>query len=178
MQLLAPLPLEFEAATHPALHPGRCARVLVHGKPIGYLGELHPQWRQSYELSAAPVLFELDLEPVLARTVPEFRGVAKHQAVQRDVAVVVADAVTHAELMAAVWSAPTGGLLRDAQLFDVYRPKVSAGAVLADGAADRSLAVRLTFNSDDATLTDVQIDAAMKAVVDQLVVSVGARQRV
>ena len=178
VQLLAPLPLEFEAATHPALHPGRCARVLVHGKPIGYLGELHPQWRQSYELSAAPVLFELDLEPVLARTVPEFRGVAKHQAVQRDVAVVVADAVTHAELMAAVWSAPTGGLLRDAQLFDVYRPKVSAGAVLADGAADRSLAVRLTFNSDDATLTDVQIDAAMKAVVDQLVVSVGARQRV
>ena len=48
---------------------------------------------------------------------------AKFQPVQRDIAVVVGDQVTHAALMQAIWDAPTGGLLRDAQLFDVYRPK-------------------------------------------------------
>jgi phenylalanyl-tRNA synthetase beta chain len=176
--LLAPFAPEFKPATHPAMHPGRCAAVWLEGRCIGHVGELHPKWRQSYDLPTAPVLFELDLEPVLARPVPEFKAVAKIQAVQRDVAVVLADAVTHAALMAAIWAAPTAGLLRDAQLFDVYRPRFAKDAVLADGAADRSLAVRLTLNSDEASLTEEQIESAVKAVVDQLSQSVGARQRV
>ena len=176
--LLAPLSPEFKPATHPAMHPGRCAAVWLNGKCIGHIGELHPKWRQSYDLPNAPMLFELDLEPVLARPVPVFKPVAKIQAVQRDVAVVVGDSVTHAALMAAIWSAPTAGLLRDAQLFDVYRPKLAKDAVVTDGAADRSLAVRLTLNSDEASLTEEQIDATVKAVVDQLSQTLGARQRV
>jgi phenylalanyl-tRNA synthetase beta chain len=79
--------------------------------------------------------------------------------------------------MRAIWSAPTAGLLRDAQLFDVYRPKFPKDAVIADGAADRSLAVRLTLNSDEASLTEEQIETAVKAIVDQLATAVGARQR-
>jgi phenylalanyl-tRNA synthetase beta chain len=176
--LLAPLKVEFAPGTHPAMHPGRCAQVVLDGKVIGHVGELHPKWRQSYELATAPVVFELALDAVLARPVPEFKPVAKFQAVQRDIAVVVADSVTHAALMAAVWAAPTSGLLRDAQLFDVYRPKLAKDAVATEGATDRSLAVRLTLNSDEATLTEEQIETAVKAVVDQLVVAVGARQRV
>ena len=175
-QLLAPVVPEFVPATHPALHPGRCAAIYLDGKAVGFVGELHPQWRQSYEISGAPILFELDLDPVLIRPVAAFQGVAKFQAVQRDIAVVVPDQVTHAALMAAIKAAPTQGLLRDAQLFDVYRPKVAADA--AAGASDRSLAVRLTLNSDEATLTDAQIEATVKAVVDQLVANLGARQRV
>ncbi len=177
-QLLAPLQARFEAATHPAMHPGRCARVMLDDRCIGFVGELHPQWRQSYELSSAPMLFELDLAPVLARRVPVFQPVTRFQAVQRDIAVVVADSVTHAALMQVIWAAPTGGILREAQLFDVYRPKVAKDAVVAAGAADRSLAVRLTLNSDEASLTEVQIEAAVKAVVEQLVATLGARQRV
>jgi phenylalanyl-tRNA synthetase beta chain len=68
--------------------------------------------------------------------------------------------------------------LRDAQLFDVYRPKVAKDAMLAENFADRSLAVRLTLNSDESTLSEEQIEGVVKAVVDQLTVSVGARQRV
>ncbi|OPZ07502.1 MAG: Phenylalanine--tRNA ligase beta subunit [Alphaproteobacteria bacterium ADurb.BinA280] len=177
--LLAPLKAEFKPGNHhPAMHPGRCAQVLVGGKVIGYVGELHPKWRQGYELPQAPMLFELELDPVLARKLPEFVPVAKYQPVQRDIAVVVADSVTHADLMAAVWAAPTAGLLRDAQLFDVYRPKVAKEAPVEAGATDRSLAIRLTFNSTEATLTDDQIETAVKAVVDQLQSTVGARQRV
>ena len=84
--MLAPLRATFEPGTHPAMHPGRCARVLMNGKLIGHVGELHPQWRQSWELPQAPVLFELELDAVLQRAVPQFKAVAKHQAVERDLA--------------------------------------------------------------------------------------------
>ena len=176
--LLAPLQADFVPATHPAMHPGRCAQVLLGGKSIGFVGELHPQWRQAYDLAPAPVLFELELDEVLQRAVPVFQAVPKFQSVQRDIAVVVADNVTHAALMSAVWAAPTNGVLRDAHLFDVYRPKVSKGEVAQAGETDRSLAVRLTLQDDGATLAEDQIEACVKAVVDQLIARVGARQRV
>ena len=49
------------------MHPGRSARVLLGGQAIGFVGELHPRWRQSYELPQAPLLFELDLDAALMR---------------------------------------------------------------------------------------------------------------
>lgn len=176
--LLAPLQAEFAPGNHPAMHPGRCAQVVLNGKAIGFVGELHPQWRQQFELTQAPILFELDLDAVLQRKVAKFKPVAKLQPVQRDIAVVVPDDVTHAALMAAIWRAPTAGLLRDAQLFDVYRPKLANDAVSVENAKDRSLAVRLTLNSEEATLSEEQIESAVKAIVDQLTASLGARQRV
>jgi phenylalanyl-tRNA synthetase beta chain len=175
--LLAPRKAVFSPGSHPAMHPGRCASISVDGKHVGHVGELHPQWRQSYELSTASVVFELDLDAVLQRVVPEFKPVAKFQPVQRDIAMVVGDTVTHAELMAAVWAAPSQGLLRDAQLFDVYRPKVGKDATPEQGSPNRSLAMRLTLGSDTATLTDEQIEAAVTAVMAQLTSSLGARQR-
>ncbi|MFM2275215.1 MAG: hypothetical protein RL211_1087 [Pseudomonadota bacterium] len=174
--LLAPLKATFAPAQHPAMHPGRCASVSLGDKPIGFVGELHPKWRQGYDLPTAPLMFELDLGAVLQRAVPEFQPVSRHQAVERDIAVLVAEQVTHAALMSAVWSAPTSGLLRDATLFDVYRPKLAAGAT-GEATGEKSLAVRLTLGSDAATLTDEQIDASVQAVVAQLVTDLGARQR-
>jgi phenylalanyl-tRNA synthetase beta chain len=176
--LLAPLAPEFVAATHPAMHPGRCAQVLIKGQAVGHVGELHPKWRQGYDLSVAPVLFELDLKAVLARDVPAFMPVAKFQSVQRDIAVLMADDVSHAALMKSIWAAPTGGLLRDAVLFDIYRPKTTPLPDATNPGSERSLAVRLTLNSDDATLTEPQIDAAVHAIVAQLTTDLGAHQRV
>jgi phenylalanyl-tRNA synthetase beta chain len=176
--MLAPLTATFERANHSAMHPGRCAQVRVDGIAIGFVGELHPKWRQSYDLASAPVMFELDLDAVLQRPVPEFRSVSKQQPVQRDIAVLVQESVTHAALMAAIWAAPSGGLLRDATLFDVYRPKASGAPVVGAPLGEKSLAVRLTLNSDDATLTDDRIDHAVRSIVEQLTASIGARQRV
>jgi len=176
--LLAPHKPTFAPAEHPAMHPGRCARVLLAGVAIGFVGELHPRWRQAYDLAQAPVMFELELDAVLQREVPVFKAVAKHQGVERDIAVLVDEKVTHAALMGAVWAAPTAGLLRDATLFDVYRPKPAKdpdGAVVPS--FEKSLAVRLTLNSEDATLTEEQIDTAVQAVVSSLVGTLGARQR-
>ncbi|WP_284214627.1 phenylalanine--tRNA ligase subunit beta [Comamonas jiangduensis] len=179
--LLAPLKPVFEAAEHPAMHPGRCARVVLNGKAIGVVGELHPQWRQEWDLAQTPVLFELELDAVLAREVPKFQAVAKHQAVERDIAVVVKETVTHAQVMAAVAAGVQGGILRNAVLFDVFRPKkLKAGEEAAPGSLaqdEKSLAVRLTLGRDDAALTDVEIDAAMQGAIAALQSQVAARLR-
>ncbi|MDP3519893.1 MAG: phenylalanine--tRNA ligase subunit beta [Hydrogenophaga sp.] len=174
--LLAPRRATFEPATHPAMHPGRCARVLVDGQAIGFVGELHPKWRQAYELPQAPVLFELALDAVLARDVPVAQPVARHQAVERDIALVVNEGVTHAALLQAIESAAVGGVLRQATLFDVYRPKAGQDNV-AVAAGEKSLAVRLVFNKLDATLTEEEIDAAVSAVLAAAHERLGARLR-
>jgi len=172
--LLAPAVPTFEAAEHPAMHPGRCAKVLVNGQAVGHVGELHPRWRQSWELAQAPVMFELSLDAVLQRAVPKSTGVAKFPNVERDIAVIVKDSVTHAQLMAAVHAAKTQGLLRNAVLFDVYRPKADSAAMAMD---EKSLAVRLTLNSDEATLNEVQIEGVVQAVLAELAAQVSARLR-
>ena len=172
--LIAPLQAEFSPAVHPAMHPGRCASISRAGKHIGFVGELHPQWRQGYELAQAPMLFELELDAVLLREVPVFAPVSKLQPVERDIAVIVPEAVTHGALMAAIHGANTQGLLKQATLFDVYRPQ-AASAHMQMG--EKSLAVRLVLSSEGVSLTDAVIDAAVQAVLASLQAQVQARLR-
>ena len=174
-KLLAPRKAEFVAAEHPALHPGRSAEVLLDGRSIGFVGELHPRWRQSWELTSAPVVLELSLDAVVQRPVPVARGVAKHPSVERDLAVIVQEQVSHAQLMQAIHAAPTQGLLRDAVLFDIYRPKADSAGGLALG--EKSMAVRLSLHSDEATLTEAQIETTINAVLAQLSQQLSARLR-
>lgn len=172
--LLAPLQAEFAPGEHPAMHPGRCAVIRVAGQAVGHVGELHPRWRQQWELPQAPLLFELDLDAVTARRLPAFEPVPRFQPAERDLAVIVDEKVTHDQLLAAIRAADTGGLLRDAFLFDVYKPhQASAGLALHE----KSLAVRLTLARSDATLTDEQIEAAVRAVVEKVTAQLGGRLR-
>jgi phenylalanyl-tRNA synthetase beta chain len=174
--LLAPARAIFVATEHPAMHPGRCAKVVVGGVDAGFVGELHPKWRQSYDLNQAPILFEIDLDTVMRRDVPRTTAVPKFQAVERDIAVLVDERVTHDALIAAIWAAPVDGVLRDALLFDIYRPKSTAAGM--DQSAEKSMAVRLTLNArDDVALTETQIDSTVAAVVATLAEKIGARQR-
>jgi len=175
--MLSSVQAAFEAAEHPALHPGRCARVVINGQSVGFVGELHPRWRQLWDLAVAPVVFELDLDAVLQKTVPMAHAVSRYQAVERDLAIIVAEKVSHAELMAAVWSASSQGLLRDAVLFDVYRPQPGKPPVGGLNEGEKSMAVRLTLNSDEATLTEAQIDAVMTAQLAHLTSRLAARLR-
>jgi len=172
--LLAPLQAVFSPATHPAMHPGRCASVSIAGKSIGFAGELHPQWRQSYQLAQAPVLFELELDAVLQRQVPLFKPVSKLQPVERDIAVIVPDSVTHAELMATVLEVNTHSLLKSATLFDVYRPQHASSSMQT---GEKSLAVRLVLSNNILTLTEQSIDAAVQEVLANLKLRLQARQR-
>lgn len=175
--LFAPRPLRFVAASHPALHPGRCARVELDGQTVGHVGELHPRWCQGYELPAgqgAPVVFELDVPALLARDVPAYVPVPRQQAVTRDIALIVRDDVRHDALMDAILAAPTGGLLRGARLFDVYRPGAASTGLAAD---ERSLAIRLELLDEQAALTDERSEEVVRAIVEAARQAVGARLR-
>ena len=179
--LLAPRLATFEPVEHPALHPGRSARVMIDGQAIGVVGELHPRWRQSWDLAQAPLLFELDLEAVTPRPVPVARPVPKHQPIERDIAVIVAEEVTHQRLIDTIKATSTQGMLRDAVLFDIYRPQparvgaTSGTAGLASG--EKSMAVRLVFRSEGQALNDEQVEPVVRAIVEQLASTLGARQR-
>ncbi|MEK8031509.1 phenylalanine--tRNA ligase subunit beta [Ideonella sp. DXS29W] len=171
--LLAPRVAKFVAAEHPAMHPGRCAAVELDGQIIGHVGELHPRWRQAYELPLAPVMFELDLAAVQRRDVPQAQPVPRQQAAVRDLALVVSEQVTH-DALTATLRADADGLVRSAVLFDIYKP---AAPTVDIPAGHRSLAVRLEMLDDDATLTDDRIDAAVAQAVARAQAAHGARLR-
>ncbi len=171
--LLAPRRVHFVAAQHPALHPGRSARIEVDGQSIGWCGELHPRWRQAYELPQAPLLFELDLPSLLQRSVPAVVAVPKQQSAIRDLALVLPDTISHDAVITTAL-ADASGLVRSALLFDLYKPKAAVPGI---GADERSLAVRLELRDDAQTLTDERIDAATNATVERLQSQLGARLR-
>jgi phenylalanyl-tRNA synthetase beta chain len=171
--LLAPLQPCFIAASHPALHPGRCAAVWLGDQLVGHVGELHPQWRQVYELPHAPVLFELDLAAVLERPVPAFKQASRQQPVQRDVALVVGEQLSHDALIGTLKADPSA-LIRSATLFDIYKPAPGT-AGFAEG--ERSLAVRLELLAFDSTLTEEQIQGAVDQAVARAHAAHGARLR-
>jgi phenylalanyl-tRNA synthetase beta chain len=163
----------FVPSTHPALHPGRCARVELDGRAIGVIGELHPRWRQAYELPSAPLLFEVDTDALLERDIPAFVPLPRQQSAWRDIAVIAGEQVSHAALMEAIGAAGTA-LVRSARLFDVYRPSQPGGELKA---GERSLAVRLELLDDTDTLTDERIEAAVAAVLSSLNQRLGVRLR-
>jgi phenylalanyl-tRNA synthetase beta chain len=167
--LLAPRQARFVAAAHPALHPGRSARIELDGRSIGWVGELRPRWCQGYELPQAPQLFEIDLASLLQRPLPQPTALPRHPAAVRDVALVVGEGVTHDALVAALVD-DASQIVRSAQLFDVFRPKDAAGA-------ERSMAVRLTLRDEHATLTDERIDAAVAQAVERARSRLNARLR-
>lgn len=171
--LFAPRQLQFVAAEHPALHPGRSARVLLDDQEIGVVGELHPKWRQGYELPSAPVLFELDLDAVLSLTLPKGQGVQRQQSVLRDIAVIVGEQVTHDALISTIQGAQDG-LVRSAKLFDVFKP-AQANAEMQAG--ERSMAVRLELLDEETTLTDERIEQTVARVLAALGEKLGARLR-
>jgi phenylalanyl-tRNA synthetase beta chain len=154
----------YRPATAPHLHPGRSADLLLGDKPVGSFGELHPKVAKSFDVAGRAVLVgEFDLDALLAAIPSRFAysPVPRFPAALRDVAVVVPEAVTAERLLAEVRTAG-GSLLRDVRLFDLYRgPSIPAGT--------KSLAFALTYQADDRTLTDKEVDKAHKKIEDRLV---------
>ena len=153
------------------LHPGRTARVVSGDALAGRVGELHPRLVGELDLRADRVLVaELAIAglSVGAPRVPRGDTPARHPAVARDLAVIVADARPAADVAATV-RGHGGDWLRSVELFDVYR-----GAPLA--AEEKSLAFRVTFQADR-TLTEEEIEGALAGIRTGLVNDVGGRLR-
>ncbi len=167
--LLAPAKLRFEKLLHPALHPGRAAKVLLDDREIGSIGELHPEWVQKYDLPLAPIVFELDFDAVKAASVPSYIEVSKFPVVIRDLAVVVDQGIALQAILDGL-KGQLPALVNDVQLFDVY-----AGKGVAEN--KKSLALRIVMQDTQRTLLDSEVDAAMQQLVSCLERAFGAQLR-
>ena len=176
-RVLDPLYFVTEAAQHPALHPGRSAQVFLKaGKnniAIGWIGELHPGLQQAYELPQAPVLFELDLDPIRELGLPVPEELSKFPAVQRDLALVVKQSVS-AQSLLDVMASSKQNFVRNIELFDEFKPKAGSSSMADD---EKSLAFRVTLLNPNETLQDPQIDAVMAALLGAVEKKCAARLR-
>lgn len=167
--LFAPVELSFEVCAHPALHPGRSAAILRDGVRVGVMGELHPQWVQKYDLATTPVVFEIELDAAMAAVVPQYREVSRFPVVSRDLALIVDQSVTSAELLAAL-RRDSAAIVQSVELFDMYQ-----GKGVPEG--KKSLAFRVLMQDTQRTLEDQEVDAAVSAMVAQAEQAVGAKLR-
>jgi phenylalanyl-tRNA synthetase beta chain len=160
--LLAPAQIRVESASHPALHPGRSARVLLNGSAIGWLGELHPRLQRIYELPAPLVLFELDAEPLLARSLPQHSEVSKFPPVRRDLSYIFDEKIPVQSILDSLMRSKAP-IVDTVSVFDLYR-----GKGIENG--KKGLAFRVLLQDTQKTLTDAEVDAALaglRSVLEQ-----------
>jgi phenylalanyl-tRNA synthetase beta chain len=165
----------FTPAEHPALHPGRSARIELDGDVVGWIGELHPRWVQKAELPHAPVVFELDAERIARRPLPQLAEISRQPVVVRDLALWVAEDVTAQAMLDTVAEVltkdPQLAVVKDVRVFDVWRDKSLS-------AKEKSLAFRFWLQDTAVTLDDARVEAALASIRAALESGHGARLRV
>lgn len=160
--------LDFVRCAHPALHPGRAAEIRCGERVVGWLGELHPQWLQAYDLPQSVQVFELDMDFVRECSKIHHRNVSKFHPVRRDLAFVVPESLNYQDLLN-VLNGTGNRLVREIALFDVYR-----GVGLPEN--HKSLALKVILQDDEATLTDETVDAVTGELI-RAAESIGAKLR-
>lgn len=161
--------IEYVADTHPALHPGRAARIVAGGDTVGWLGQLSPKFAKRYKNSALPYIFEVDSQALDVSGRVRFEALSEQPTVRRDLAVVASDATPVAELERAI-AAIEAPELRSIEVFDLFR-----GGGLETGF--KSVALGLIFQDKASTLTDERVDTIISRVVASLGERCNARIR-
>jgi phenylalanyl-tRNA synthetase beta chain len=154
------------------LHPGRAARVTAGERIAGRVGEVHPRVMEALDLRTGRILVaELAVAGLSGGQpgTPRVTSPSRHPIVERDLAVIVAEATPAADVEASI-RRDAGPLLRTVSLFDIYR-----GRPLADD--EKSLAYRLAFGADERTLVEHEVDAAIAAITTALATDVDGRLR-
>ena len=152
--------LEFCATEHPALQPGQAAKIMRDGESLGVVGKMHPRHGRFFELKRDVFLFELDAAAALASRAPKAESISKFPSIRRDIAVVVDDKISAADLISAVESSAPE-LISSVRIFDIYKgPGIEAGL--------KSVALGLILQETSRTLTDDDADAAMAAAVQKI----------
>lgn len=156
---------------NPSYHPGRCADIMIDGKKLGVIGQIHPLVAEGYGISGEVYVAELDFTGLQSALAPErvFHSLPKFPTVSRDLALVCNEAMTVGMLEACIKKAG-GKLLRSIQLFDIYR-----GPGIAPG--KKSVAFSLELRADDRTLTDEDTTGVTNAVLEKLKNDLGVTLR-
>ena len=149
-------------AGKPFLHPGRQAQIRYDGKTLGYLGEVHPQVLDNYEIGTKAYVAVIEIPEVLdlATFDRKYEGIAKYPAVTRDISMTVSKDVLVGQLEAMI-EQRGGKILEECRLFDVYE-----GSQVKEGS--KSVAFSLTFRAKDRTLEENDITGAMKKILNGL----------
>jgi phenylalanyl-tRNA synthetase beta chain len=158
---------EVKRVTAPWLHPGKTARLHIDGVPVATVGVVDPRLLRAYSINDDVVAAGILIESLPKRAIAPFLAPSRFPPVERDLALVLAADVPAADVLAAVRS-HSG--VRNAEIFDEYR-----GAQI--DVAKKSLAVRVTLQRDDATLTDAIADETIAAIVADLKSRFGATLR-
>lgn len=151
------------------LHPGRSASVLVDGRCVGFVGELHPELKRALDLRGSILVFEIELAAVQARKVTQSTSISKFPSVRRDLAFVLTEAVSWNALELCVRK-HAGSALIALNCFDVYR-----GAGLPE--PYKSLAISLIFQDISRTLSEQEIDEAIGNAVNAVHATLGGELR-
>ena len=156
---------------NPSYHPGRCADIIIDGKKLGVIGQIHPLVAEGYGIDGEVYVAELDFTGLQAALAPErvFHSLPRFPTVSRDLALVCDEAMTVGMLEACIKKAG-GKLLRSIQLFDIYR-----GPGIAPG--KKSVAFSLELRADDRTLTDEDTTGVTNAVLEKLKNDLGVTLR-
>ena len=156
---------------NPSYHPGRCADIMIDGKKLGVIGQIHPLVAEGYGISGEVYVAELDFTGLQSALAPErvFHSLPKFPTVSRDLALVCDEAMTVGMLEACIKKAG-GKLLRSIQLFDIYR-----GPGIAP--SKKSVAFSLELRADDRTLTDEDTTGVTNAVLEKLKNDLGVTLR-
>ena len=149
-------------AGKPFLHPGRQANIVYEGQTVGYLGELHPQVADNYEIGERAYVAVLDMPLIVEKATfdRKYTGIARFPAVTRDLSMVVPREILAGEIEAMIVQRG-GKILKSCQLFDVYE-----GSQIKKGF--KSMAYSLVFRANDKTLEETEISAAMKKILNGL----------
>lgn len=144
------------------LHPGRQANVIYDGVNIGYLGEIHPDVADNYDIGTRVYVAVIDILKVLefASYDRKYTGIAKYPAVTRDISMVLPKEVLVGQIEAVI-EQRGGNILESYQLFDVYE-----GSQIEEGF--KSVAYSITFRAADRTLEEADITAVMKKILNGL----------
>jgi phenylalanyl-tRNA synthetase beta chain len=167
--------LRFVALAHPLLHPGRSAQILLDGKQIGLIGELHPKWVQEQELGTAPVLFELTYDSLCTIAMPTVKELSKQPVVQRDLAIWVSTDKTVQSLLDTIGRTIAADeslrVVQDVRLFDQWKDPSKQAA------EEKSLAFRFSLQDTEVTLDDARVDACVVKIRQALETEHQARPR-
>ncbi|WP_062935549.1 phenylalanine--tRNA ligase subunit beta [Enterobacter bugandensis] len=152
--------IEFRAEAIPALHPGQSAAIYLDGKRVGFIGVVHPELEHKLDLNGRTIVFELEWSPVADRVIPQAQDVSRFPANRRDIAVVVAENVPAADILAECKKVGVNQVV-GVNLFDVYR-----GKGVAEGF--KSLAISLILQDTSRTLEEEEIAATVAKCVEAL----------
>jgi len=150
----------FDAASHPALHPGQCAQISRNGQSVGWVGQLHPQIQSRLGIDSGVYLFQVDASKIAEVRIPIHEEVSKFPEVKRDLAFFV-EASVEAQTLIDHANSVAGALLISLKLFDVYQSKDVENK-------GKSIALGLTFQHSSRTLTDEEVSQAVDRVIAEL----------